>query len=213
VGAKPPCKQSLVELRKLRRKLQRLDPASPNYRLARASILEDIQLAKAQMQRSRSGARRAPSARRRPAPGRKKNAAKRGAASSLMPTPSATPNAGALSRLFSAKNLQESLKSVGNLRTTVKNWLQYLQQADQILDTLHITSNSLRETGVLDKLVKHKGKNLSTEDFTNILIALMNTPLGAQLLKSDNNQGASSSGAAANPIPPSGPPPNHTPEY
>jgi hypothetical protein len=210
VGAKPPSKQSLVELRKLRRKLQRLDPASPNYRLARASILEDIQLVKAQMQRSRSGARRASSARRRPAPARKKNAARR-AASGLIPTPSATPNTGTLSRLFSAKNLQESLKSVGNLRTTVKNWLQYLQQADQILDTLHITSNSLKETGILEKLVKHKGKNLSTEDFTNILIALMNTPIGAQLFKSDN-QGASS-GAAANPIPPSGAPPNHTPEY
>ncbi len=84
---------------------------------------------------------------------------------------------------------------MGSLRNTVKNWLQYLQQADQILDTLFITSNSLKETGVLDKLVKSRGKNLSTEDFTNILMALMNTPLGAQLLKSDKG---ADSGADAN---------------
>jgi hypothetical protein len=195
VGAKPPCKQSLVELRKLRRKLQRLDPDSPNYRLARASILEDIQLAKAQMQRTRSSARRSSPARRRSAQARKKRAS----ASTRVPTPSVPPKANNLSKLFSAKSLQESLKSVGSLRNTVKNWLQYLQQADQILDTLFITSNSLKETGVLEKLVKSKGKNLSTEDFTNILMALMNTPIGAQFFKSDNTGATSGGNTNGNP--------------
>lgn len=66
----------------------------------------------------------------------------------------------------------------------MKNWLRYLQQADQLLDTVFVTTNSLKETGVLDKLVKQKGKNLSTEDFTNILVALMNTPAGNQILRS-----------------------------
>lgn len=73
---------------------------------------------------------------------------------------------------------------MGNLRTQVKKWMVYLQQADQVLDTIFVTGNSLRETGVLDKIVKQRGKNLSTEDFTNILVALMNSPAGSQLLKS-----------------------------
>lgn len=90
--------------------------------------------------------------------------------------------------MLSPKNLQESLKTVGNLRTMVKNWMQYLHQADQLLDTIFLTSNSLKETGVLDKLIKSKGKNLKTEDFTNILMALMNSPVGAHLFKSDDSE-------------------------
>jgi len=79
------------------------------------------------------------------------------------------------------------MKNVGNLRNSVKNWLRYLQQADQVLDTVFVTTNSLKETGVLDKLVKQRGKNLSTEDFTNILVALMNSPAGNQILRSMGN--------------------------
>lgn len=92
-----------------------------------------------------------------------------------------------LSQFLTTKNIQESLKTVTNLRGMVKNWMQYLQQADQILDTLHTTSSSLKETGILDKLIKQRGKNLTTEDFTNILITLMNSPIGAQMLKGSGN--------------------------
>jgi uncharacterized protein YjgD (DUF1641 family) len=80
---------------------------------------------------------------------------------------------------------------VGNLRSMVKNWMTYLQQADTLLDTVYATSNSLKESGVLDKIVKQRGKNLSTEDFTNILIALMKSPVGGQVLKSMGNSGES----------------------
>ncbi|WP_245575855.1 hypothetical protein [Alicyclobacillus contaminans] len=104
--------------------------------------------------------------------------------------PGSTSNRLNFGKLLSPKNLQDTLKSVGNLRGTVKNWLQYLQQADQLLDTLYVASNSLKETGVLDKLVKHKGRNLNTEDFTNILMALMNTPVGAQLFKGGREDNA-----------------------
>jgi hypothetical protein len=103
-----------------------------------------------------------------------------------------------LSKLLSPENIQETIKSVGNLRTQVKKWMVYLQQADQVLDTIFVTSNSLRETGVLDKIVKQRGKNLSTEDFTNILVALMNSPAGSQLLKSVG--GGGNEGEAEEPV-------------
>lgn len=93
-----------------------------------------------------------------------------------------------ISKLLSPKNLQQSIKTVGNLRNSVKSWIQYLNQADQMLDTLFVTSSSLKESGVLDKLVKQKGKNLTTDDFTSILIALMNSPIGGQLFKSSSSE-------------------------
>jgi len=93
-----------------------------------------------------------------------------------------------LSQLWNPENIQESLKSVGQLRTSLKNWLQYLQQADQLLETIYVTSSSLKESGVLDKIVKQRGKNLTSDDFTNILIALMNSPVGSQVFKSIGNQ-------------------------
>lgn len=96
----------------------------------------------------------------------------------------ASTKGNSLSKLLSPENLQETLKSVGTLRGQVKNWLRYLQQADQVLDTVFVTSTSLRESGVLDKIIKQRGKNLSTEDFTNILVALMNSPAGSQIFKS-----------------------------
>ncbi|QSO47649.1 hypothetical protein [Alicyclobacillus mengziensis] len=123
----------------------------------------------------------------RPAP-RKPKARRPAAKTSNLPSAksgtSAKSKNSSLSKLLSPENIQETIKSVGNLRTQVKKWMVYLQQADQVLDTIFVTSNSLRETGVLDKIVKQRGKNLSTEDFTNILVALMNSPAGSQLLKS-----------------------------
>jgi hypothetical protein len=97
-----------------------------------------------------------------------------------------------LGKFLSPQNIQESLKSVGNLRSMVKNWLGYLQQADTLLDTVYATSNSLKDSGVLEKIVKQRGKNMTTDDFTSILIALMNSPVGSQVLKS---MGSKSDGA------------------
>lgn len=100
-----------------------------------------------------------------------------------------------LSKLLTPETVQESIKSVGNLRKMVKNGLGYLQQADQVLETLYATSNSLKESGVLDKIIKQRGKNLSTEDFTNILMALMSSPIGGQLFKGSNNESANAGDA------------------
>lgn len=79
--------------------------------------------------------------------------------------------------------MQQTIKTVGNLRGMVKNWLGYLQQADKMLDTVFVTTGTLKESGVLDKLVKGRGKNLSTDDYTNILSALMSSPLASGFLK------------------------------
>ncbi len=179
MGAKTSSQPASMDLRKLRRRLNSLDPSVPGYNTKRSQILADIQLAKSQLQRTS----RPSSGKRRPK--RKSSPAKRRSAPAK---PEATKSKGNLSKLLSPKNLQESLKTVGNLRTMVKNWMQYLQQADQLLDTIFLTSNSLKETGVLDKLIKSKGKNLKTEDFTNILMALMNSPVGAHLFKSDDSE-------------------------
>ncbi len=108
-------------------------------------------------------------------------------ASASTPAKSVAKKSGGLSDLLSPKNLSESLKAVNGLRGTVKHWLRYLQQADQMLETFYVTSNSLRETGVLEKLVKNKGKNLTTEDLTGILAALMSSPIGGQLFKSSGD--------------------------
>lgn len=77
---------------------------------------------------------------------------------------------------------------MGNLRGMVKNWLGYLQQADRMLDTIFVTTGSLKESGVLDKLVKYRGKNLSTDDYTSILSALMASPLASGFLKGDDHE-------------------------
>jgi len=140
------------------------------YMQTRQTILNDIRLAKHQIQKPSK-----PASTRRPPKVRPKKPATTAATSGTKKQ---------LSKLLSPKNLQQSVKTVTNLRTTVKSWLQYLNQADQVLDTLFVTTNSLKETGILDKLVKQKGKNLTTDDFTSILIALMNSPMGGQLFKS-----------------------------
>lgn len=103
-------------------------------------------------------------------------------------TPTKKKKSLGLSQLWNPDNIQESLKSVGQLRTSLKTWLQYLQQADQLLETIYVTSSSLKDSGVLDKIVKQRGKNLTSDDFTNILVALMNSPVGSQVFKSVGGQ-------------------------
>jgi hypothetical protein len=79
--------------------------------------------------------------------------------------------------------VQDSMRTITNLRNLCKNCLKYIQKADSVLDTLFSSANSLHETGLLQKLMQSKGKNLSTGDWTTILLTLMNTPLGSSILK------------------------------
>lgn len=203
MGTNPSARRQVYakRLRRLRHRLQHLDKSAPGYPRQREALLRDIQLARVQWQRAgRTGARRpakAASRSKSASPARKARPSNR--APSMPEIAGRTPARRNLANLLSPQGIQQTLKSVTNLRTMVKNWLGYLQQADQLLDTLHSTTHSLRETGVLDKLIKYKGRNLTTDDYTNILIALMNSPLGSQILKSagGGNQDATPSAAPA----------------
>jgi hypothetical protein len=78
---------------------------------------------------------------------------------------------------------KDPISAIENIRNFCKQCLKYIQQADKMVDTLFVTTHSLQESGVLQKLLKDKGKNLTTNDFTNILIALMNSPAGSDIIK------------------------------
>lgn len=183
--------ESVQHLRQLRRQFNQLNASPVVDQRLRTELLRDIRLAKGSLRQTsksnkssttKAAGKRKPSARTKPA----------------VKQPAATTKKKSnLSDILSPKNIQESLKTVGSLRSTVKNWMQYLQQADQVLDTLYVTSNSLKESGVLDKLMKEKGKNLTTEDFTNVLIALMNSPLGNQVFGGGKDHAGEASGESA----------------
>lgn len=89
---------------------------------------------------------------------------------------------GSLSKLFSPKGIEQSMSTIGNLRVFCKQAAKYVQQADSLLDSLFATGNSLKESGLLKKLAESKGK-MSTADLTNILLALMNSPIGNTFFK------------------------------
>ncbi|WP_067930282.1 hypothetical protein [Alicyclobacillus kakegawensis] len=181
-----------------RRRRTRHSPCSRTRRAPRADGMEALatDLVLAMAQASRNTARSAKTTGRTAAKRKGKSGAKGG-----LPAPrreragvNTRPANRDLAKLLSPKNLQESLKTVGTLRNFVKNGLNYLQQADRLLDTLYVTSNSLRESGVLDKIIKNRGKNLNTEDFTNILMAFLNSPLGSRVLKEGDGGGKSDGG-------------------
>lgn len=79
--------------------------------------------------------------------------------------------------------VQDTMRTLSHLRNLCKNCLKYVQQADSVLETLFSSANSLHETGLLQKLMQQRGKNLTANDWTTILLTLMNTPLGSSLLK------------------------------
>ncbi len=158
----------------------------------------DIQLAKQSTARNggaKSGKGKA--GKKMSAASRPKSSQKSPAKTAVKSTAAPAKKAGGLAQLLSPKGIQDSLKSVGSLRNSVKNWLRYLEQADQVLETIYATSNSLKESGVLEKIVKQKGKNLTTEDFANILVALMNSPIGGQVFKGGGDETDASETPAA----------------
>lgn len=79
--------------------------------------------------------------------------------------------------------IQDSLDSLENLRNLCKQCLKYVQQADTMIDTLFSTAHSLHESGILQKLIQHRGRNLSTADLATILSVLMNSPIGNRLFE------------------------------
>ncbi|WP_062308580.1 hypothetical protein [Alicyclobacillus sendaiensis] len=156
-----------------------------NAKPQKAERIPGVALAKAQAARPANGR------------GTKRTPARSGGRNRA-PTPSKAGNrAPAPSQILTPKNMQDTLKTVGNLRNMVKNWLNYLQQADRMLDTFYVTTGALKESGVLDKLIKFKGRNLTTEDFTNILAALLSSPLAEGFFKGAGGSGTGGDSGSA----------------
>jgi hypothetical protein len=122
----------------------------------------------------------------------KRNASKKGSSVKAKSSKRAAKTAPLTLQLPNPKSptfIQDSMRTITNLRNLCKNCLKYIQQADSVLDTLFSSANSLHETGLLQKIMQNKGKNLSTGDWTTILLTLMNTPLGSSLLKKPGGEG------------------------
>ncbi|MBF8376571.1 hypothetical protein IW967_01600 [Alicyclobacillus mali] len=154
-----------------------------NAKPQKAERIPGVALAKAQASRPANGR------------GTRRGAARSGGRNGSPAQSKAGSKSPAPSQLLTPKNMQDTLKTVGNLRNMVKNWLNYLQQADKMLDTFYVTTGALKESGVLDKLLKFKGRNLTTEDFTNILAALLSSPLAEGFLKGSGGNGGESASA------------------
>lgn len=181
---------------RLQHKLRRLDQSAPNYKRERELLNREIQLVKLERPAASGSARATGPANRATATtttrktggGQSKRSAsstatarKKGAG--VKSKGLSTEALGGLGKALSPKNIEESLGSIVSLRSFCKQCMKYVQQADTLLDTLFVTGNSLKESGVLSKLAESKGKNLNTSDFTNILMALMNSPMGNNIFK------------------------------
>ncbi|UOF91634.1 hypothetical protein LSG31_05125 [Fodinisporobacter ferrooxydans] len=178
-------------LQKLERKLKTLDPTQPTYSLERELLQKEIKLMKGELpvvpnsntNRNTTAAKvsKSSNGRLQNTKSRRKQARK-GNSKAVVPIIPKSQVTQILSK--------DPVSAITNIRTFCKQCLRYIQQADKMIDTLFVTTNSLNQSGVLQKLIKEKGKNLNTEDLTNILMALMNSPAGSDFLKKagDNNQ-------------------------
>jgi len=64
--------------------------------------------------------------------------------------------------------------------------MKYVDHADSVLSTLFITTHSMTETGVLDKLKQKNLKKLQPSEVSSVLMALMNSPIGRKLFPQAN---------------------------
>jgi hypothetical protein len=112
----------------------------------------------------------------KPAPTAKKSTAKPKSTPSVRKDPVAGP-------AVVPPLVGNSIQTIASLRAMTKQALRYVQRADSMIDTLFSTASSLHESGVLQKLLQHRGKNLNTNDFSTILMSLLNSPIGGKLFE------------------------------
>jgi hypothetical protein len=167
-------KQLKRRLRSLETQLTTLVAGHPTYTYERARVEREIQMVKTELRSKRPG---------RPSSKKK---------SSVVPTQGKKPPLpGGASfpsfQLPSPKSptfLEDSIKSIGSLRNVCKQCMGYIQRADKWFDALHHVGSHLHETGVLPKITKGNFKELTTGDWTSILMLLLNSPLSSLLLGS-----------------------------
>jgi hypothetical protein len=181
-------KQSALKkrIRKLESELTALEPGHPSYTHKKRLLEKEIQLVKAEIKtksRKKSGKSlpvqsAAAGGKRSPLPG--------GASfpSFQLPSPK------------SPTFLEDSLKSIGQLRSFCKQCMTYVQRADQMFDALHGVGSHLHQAGVLPKLMKGNIRELTTGDWAALLMAILNSPLSGVLLGGGRQEQASEDGEA-----------------
>jgi len=76
----------------------------------------------------------------------------------------------------------DSIKAIANLRNLCKTCIGYVSRADQLFDGLHGVGSQLHQAGVLPKIAGGKFKDLTSNEWTAVLMALLNSPLSGFLL-------------------------------
>jgi hypothetical protein len=178
-------KQLEKRVRTLQACLTTLDLHQPTYEATKRILEQEIQLAKAEL-------KTAP----KPKPsGKKSNAGK-----SL---PAAKPRAkrvplpgGASFPSFQLPNpksptfAEDSIRHLATLRHLCKKYTGYMSRADQLFDSLHGVGSHLHKEGVLPKVIGGKFKDMTTGEWTTLLMALMNSPLAGMLLGGSGGSGS-----------------------
>lgn len=164
-------------VRKLQACLATLEPTQASYKATKRVLEQEIKLAKAELKTaakpkslpaSKKGSKSIPlgksKSKRSPLPG--------GASfpSFQLPSPKSPTFA------------EDSIKHLSKLRSLCKQYAGYMTRADQLFDSLHGVGSHLHKEGVLPKVMSGKFKDMTTGEWTTLLMALMNSPLAGMLL-------------------------------
>ncbi|MFD2170324.1 hypothetical protein [Tumebacillus lipolyticus] len=176
-------------VRKLEAKLTDLQPGHPSYTHKKRLLQQEIQLAKAQInqRRSKRGGRSAASSSAATTAAQKKPPLPGGASfpSFQLPSPK------------SPTFYEDSIKSLGQLRSLCKQCVTYMQRADQMMDSLHGVGSNLHSAGVLPKLMKGNVKELTTGDWASLLMAFLNSPISGAIFGGGGGGASGESESAA----------------
>ncbi|PWK16380.1 hypothetical protein [Tumebacillus permanentifrigoris] len=165
-------KQLEKRVRTLQACLTTLDLKQPTYETTKRILESEIKLAKAELKTApkhkptakKSTSGKLNNSKRVPLPG--------GASfpSFQLPSPKSPTFA------------EDSIKHLSTLRQLCKKYTGYMSRADQLFDSLHGVGSHLHKEGVLPKVIGGKFKDMTTSEWTTLLMALMNSPLAGMFL-------------------------------
>ncbi|TCP57623.1 hypothetical protein EV586_10267 [Tumebacillus sp. BK434] len=172
-------------VRKLEAELTALQAGHPSYTHKKQLLEKEIRLIKAELKtRHNKKSGRSAKASNAASPGGRKIPLPGGASfpSFQLPSPK------------SPTFVEDSIKSIGQLRNFCKQCMGYMQRADQIFDGLHGVGSQLNSAGVLPKLMQGNVKELTTGEWAALLMALLNSPLSGALLGGGGSGGGGGEG-------------------
>jgi hypothetical protein len=154
-----------------------LKAGHPTYTAEKKALEQEIKLIKAEL--------RTPSTR---SSSKRRSTAKRASKKPPLPGGASFPSF----QLPSPKSptfYDDSVRAISNLRKLCKQCMGYVSRADQLFDGLHTVGSHLHQAGVLPKIASGKFKDLTTGEWTAVLMALLNSPLSGFLLGSSSSSG------------------------